>query len=101
MKNLQEELERLQSIGVVVCENEVRGIEDIPREKVEEAKKNNLAFAIWTQVPKIIDKRENIISDTEKEIEISVFNSYHIKDKLKQMGYRWDIWSGCWKKRIE
>jgi len=87
-------------MGVVVCENEVRRIEDIPKEKLEEAKKN-LPFAKWTQVPKVIDEKKNIISDTETEIEICVFNSYPIKDKLKEMGYRWNSWNKCWAKILK
>jgi hypothetical protein len=83
MTTISEELEKLRQIGVIVCENEVKRIEDIP-------------LAIWFSSPLVIDQKENIISNTEEQIEISVYNS--VKDKLKEMEYKWDSFKKCWKK---
>jgi hypothetical protein len=98
MTTISEELEKLRQIGVIVCENEVKRIEDIPLEKVKEAKEKNLPFAIWFSSPLVIDQKENIISETEEQIEISVYNSFSVKDKLKEMEYKWDSFKKCWKK---
>ena len=41
------------------------------------------------------------VRHTEGKIEIMFFNSYKIKETLKQHGYRWDRSRYCWYKIIE